>query len=108
MLFLQKLALFIGRLDLAAKAKSVLMWCIICAGLFVAAIVIMIGSLGMAFFQAANGGAMNHADAANVGAGAGLGGLLIVVAAIVGLITFVRYANLLTYLRKAILSGGRG
>jgi hypothetical protein len=108
MLFLHRLALFIGRQDLAAKAKSILTWCIICAALFVAAMVIMIGSLGMAFFQAANGGAMNRADVANVGAGAGLGGLLMVVVLIVGLITFVRYANLLTYMRKAILSGGRG
>ncbi len=33
LLFLRKLAQFIGRADFAAKAKSVLIWCGICAGI---------------------------------------------------------------------------
>jgi hypothetical protein len=103
--FLKRLAMFIGRADLAAKAQSILNWCI---GLFVgllASVAIMLGSAGVAFFRAATEG--REAPAGGAAAGAGIAGLLIVIIIIAGLITFIRYANLLTYLRKAILSGGR-
>jgi hypothetical protein len=102
MLFLRKLALFIGRMDLAGKAKSILIWCCICIGLFIASLVLMIGSAGAAFLQ---GG---ERAVENAGTGFGIGGMLALAAVIIGLITFVRYANLLTYMKKAILSGGRG
>ncbi len=106
LIFLRRLALFIGRLDLANRARSILIWC---AGLFlalVAALAIMIGSAGFAAFQAAAKG--RAAELGNAAGGVATGGFMILVILIAALITFVRYANLLTYLRKAILSGGRG
>ncbi len=48
LMFLKNLATFIGRRDLAGKAKSVLTWCIACAVLFSAAMVLVIGSVGAA------------------------------------------------------------
>ncbi len=106
LVFLRRLALFIGRQDLAARARSILAWCI---GLFialVAALAIMVGSAGWAVLDAAARG--RAANLGNAAGGVAAGGLMILIVAIAALITFVRYANLLTYLRKAILTGVRG
>jgi hypothetical protein len=106
LVFMKRLAMFIGRIDLAAKAQSILNWCI---GLFVAMIAVMVftvSTVGVAFFRAAAGG--QDARLGDAAAGAGLGFIMMAVIAIAALITFIRYANLLTYLRKAILSGGQG
>ncbi len=106
LVFLKRLGQFIGRLDLAGKAQSILNWCI---GLFVAMIAVLVfivSSVGMGFFRAAAGG--QEARLGDAAAGAGVGFILLGVIGIAALITFIRYANLLTCLRKAILSGGRG
>jgi hypothetical protein len=102
------LGLFIGRQDLADKAYSILMWCIGLVVASVAALAIMVGSAGLAFFRAAAAGDRAAPDFGHAGGGVAAGGLLMLIVAIAALVTFVRYANLLTYMRKAILGGGRG
>jgi hypothetical protein len=94
LVFLKRLGMFIGRLDLAGKAKSILNWCI---GLFVALIadiVYTVSSAGMAFFRTAAEVKEPRTD--NTEAGLGFGIILFSMILIAALITFIRYANLLT------------
>ncbi|MEX2139766.1 MAG: hypothetical protein WD894_10930 [Pirellulales bacterium] len=83
-LFLKKLAEFIGAIHLARRAQSILIALVVGVGL-------LIVSLGIAV---TGGGA------------AIIAGLVIFVLMIGGLVVFVMYANLINNLRKAIQSGG--
>jgi hypothetical protein len=106
LVFMKRLATFVGRQDLARRAQSILNWCI---GLFVAmvaTIAYMTGSVGMAFIRGAATG--REAPVGDAAASAGIGFIIMGIIGIAALFTFLRYANLLTYLRKAILSGGQG
>jgi hypothetical protein len=78
-LFMRKLALFIGRPDLASRASNVLI---------LAAVVFLVG----------------FAAGATMFWGAQVGGFLFFILAIMTLFLFVMYANLVNYLRKALKS----
>jgi hypothetical protein len=105
MIFLRQMSLFIGRSDLAARARSVLVACIVLFGVFIGAVLLVVVSVGLEFVRAIAAG-QNPGGPVNGGAGLAIGGLTIVGVIIAGLIIFVRYTNLLMALRKAILAGG--
>jgi hypothetical protein len=106
LVFLRQMGLFIGRRDLADRARSIIVACVILFGVLVGAIVLIILSAGIEFVQAIAAG-QNPGGPVNGGAGLAIGGFAIVGVIIAGLIIFVRYTNLLAALRKAILAGGR-
>jgi hypothetical protein len=91
-LFLQRTALFIGRSDLAGRAKSIFIW-------FGIVLIMIVAIFGLAL----NGAPRPGGDEVFV-----IVGLLSIASLITGLVTVARYANLLAVIRKAILSGGRG
>jgi hypothetical protein len=106
LIFLREMGLFIGRPDLARRARWVLVACVVLFGVLVGAIVLIISSVGLQFVRAIAAG-QNLGGPGNGGTGLAIGGFTIVGVIIAGLIIFVRYTNLLVALRKAILAGGQ-
>jgi hypothetical protein len=88
-LFLKKLAEFIGAHHLATRAKSILI-------ALAVGVLLMILSIALIFSAGPRAG----------GGGVAVAGLIMLVVLIGGLVVFVMYANLINNLRKAIQSGG--
>jgi hypothetical protein len=105
LVFLRRLSLFIGRQDLAKKARSILIWCVGLVMAVIIALALMISSVGMAYVRALATGQRPQVGRDELGSTT-LPFLILGVVAVAGFITFLRDANLLTYTRKAILSGG--
>jgi hypothetical protein len=113
LLFLRLLSRFIGRYDLGRTAASILIWSIISFFAAIAGFIMIITSLGLALLRALAEGQAQAKDqlqaALQRGAGgAAIGFLVLAIATIIALVTYVRYLMLLHSARRAILTGGRG
>lgn len=100
-LFMKKLSEYVGRLDLAARAKNVLIGFGVLVGL---GVVLLVGLLGTGFFAAAAGPAGMGRGAPPV-AWAPMGLLMLLGALVLGvgsLVVFVMQVNLIDGLRKAL------
>jgi hypothetical protein len=91
-LFLRRTAQFIGRVDLAERAKSILIW----FGVVLLLVVVIFGLSLQGTVRPRGDGIL------------AIVGLMSIVGLITGLITVARYAKLLSGIRQAILTGGRG
>jgi hypothetical protein len=92
-IFLKRLAQFIGATHLAQRAKNILIALVVGVALMILMLVLALG------------GGMNIARGGG-GGGLAITAFLAILLMIGGLVVFVMYANLINNLRKAIQSGG--
>ncbi len=105
LLYLRQLSIFIARQDLSATVRSIFIWfAVALAGAIVGAILIVYG-LGPAFFDAIAHGRRPANPPADTAMLALVGMLIFAAAAIVYLVTIIRYLFLILRMRTAILQG---